>query len=304
MTADSLVELLRDDIEIPPLRIVDVGANPLGGRRGPYQHLVDAGQATLLGFEPDPQVFAELAAARAPGETYLPLAVGDGARHKLRICAMSGMNSLLEPNFALLDLTHLHGQWAQVREVVEIDTVRLDEVPEARGMDYLKIDIQGGELMAFEHAQARLDDCLVVHTEAMFVPMYVGQPLFAEQELALRRHGLMVHTFTDVAGHALKPFAINNDPHAPISQLFWADVVFIRDITRLERLSDAQLLKLAVILHEVYHSMDVAYLLLREHDRRGGADLARKYAGWAMPRYVAARRWTGPPAGLIPRRGD
>ena len=158
-----------------------------------------------------------------------------------------------------------------------METVRLDDVDDVTAMDYLKIDIQGGELMVFEHAHARLRDCLVVHTEAMFVPMYVGQPLFSEQELALRDHGLRVHKFLTLTGHALKPFLVNGDGHAPLSQVFWADVVFIKDITRPDLLSSDQLLKSAVILHEVYRSIDVAHLFLRAYDERHGTGLAATY---------------------------
>lgn len=296
MTAETLVDLLKDAVDVPPLSIVDVGANPLTGRKGPYQRLVDAGQATLIGFEPDPEAFAKLQAMQAPGETYLPRAIGDGRRHELRICQMSGMNSLLEPNFALLDLLHYHGPWAKVLRRIPVDTDRLDDVPEVAAVDYLKIDIQGGELMVFEHAREKLADCLVVHTEAMFAQMYVGQPLFSDQELELRRHGLMVHKFVEVAGHALKPFAIGGDPHAPLSQLFWVDVVFIKDITRLDRLSSEQLLKTAVILHEVYLSIDVAHLVLKAYDARAGTDLATRYVRWATPRFLAARRRPAPSA--------
>jgi hypothetical protein len=144
-------------------------------------------------------------------------------------------------------------------------------------MDYLKIDIQGAEMLVFENATEKLKDCLVVHTEAMFVPMYVGQPLFSEQELFLRKLGLQVHKFFEMKGHVLKPLLVNGDSHAALSQVFWADVIFIKDITRLDRLRPEQLLKLAIILHDVYGSFDVAHLLLEAYDRAAGTALAPVY---------------------------
>ena len=149
-----------------------------------------------------------------------------------------------------------------MRAIVDVDTRRLDDIAEIGAVDYLKIDIQGGEMMVFENAAEKLKDCLVVHTEVMFVPMYVGQPLFSEQELFLRKLGLQVHKFFEMQGHVLKPFVVSGDVHAPLSQVFWADVIFIKDITRLDRLRPEQLLKLAVILHDVYSSVDVAHLVL------------------------------------------
>ncbi len=264
-------------LNLPVIEIVDIGANPLAGKP-PYQTLLDSSSARLIGFEPDPEPFAKLQMARGPLETYLPHAVGDGRRHTLRICSMSGMNSLLEPNLRLLDLLHFHGAWARVVRSVEVDTRRLDDIREVDAMDYLKIDIQGGELMVFQNAPAKLRDCLVVHTEVMFVPMYVDQPLYAEQAGHLARFGLVTHKFFDLIGHALKPFSVNGDGHAPLSQLFWADVVFIKDFTRLDALRPEQLLKLAAILHDVYGSIDVVHLVLTAHDRGTGSAIAQPYA--------------------------
>ena len=146
-------------------------------------------------------------------------------------------------------------------------------------MDYLKIDIQGGELMVFENATRKLSDCLVVHTEAMFVPMYLDQPLYSDQAALLRRFGLVTHKFFELVGHVLKPFLAQGDGHAPLSQIFWADVVFVKDFTRFDELQPGQLLKLAAILHDVYGSIDVAHLALAAHDRLSGSMIAPRYAG-------------------------
>jgi FkbM family methyltransferase len=273
----SIVDMIGAPPGLPPINIVDVGANPLSGTKGPYQSLVDNNLASLVGFEPDPEAFDKLQAIKGPRETYLPVAVGDGTRRQLRLCFMSGMNSLLEPNFDLLNLVHYHGSWAQVRSLVDLDTRRLDDVPEIEAMDYLKIDIQGSELLVFENAVEKLKDCLVVHTEEMFIPMYEGQPLFSEQELFLRRFGLQVHKFFEMQGHVLRPFAVRGDAHAPLSQVFWADVIFIKDITRLDRLRPEQLMKLAIILHDVYRSVDVAHLVLAAYDRTADTDFAARY---------------------------
>jgi hypothetical protein len=107
--------------------------------------------------------------------------------------------------------------------------------------------------------------------------MYEGQPLFSKQELFLRRFGLQVHKFIDIQGHVLKPLDVNGNDHAPLSQVFWADVVFIKDVTRLDRLPPVQLLKLAIILGEVYKSFDVAHLALQAYDRASSTALAPTY---------------------------
>lgn len=57
MTAATLSELLRQHVDLPDIAIVDVGANPLTGK-APYQPLLDAGAASVVGFEPAPEAFA------------------------------------------------------------------------------------------------------------------------------------------------------------------------------------------------------------------------------------------------------
>jgi len=58
----------------------------------------------------------------------------------------------------------------QVVEAIEIETARLEDVPEAAGTDLLKLDAQGFELTILEHAGPVLERALAVQTEVCFVP--------------------------------------------------------------------------------------------------------------------------------------
>ena len=258
------------------LKIVDVGANPVDGD-APYTRLLAAGVAQVIGFEPSPDALAELDRQKGPHETYLPYAVGDGGPATLRLCVRSGMNSILEPDHKVLSLFYGFSEWAQVLQTVEMPTVRLDDVPETAGLDLLKIDIQGGELMVFQNAPQRLAEALVIHTEVEFMPMYVGQPLFSDIDLFLRGFGFMLHRFEPLVTRDFKPLLFGVDHNLGHSQVLWADAIFVRDLTRLELLSPDQLLKTAVILHDVYRSYDVVLHLLRAHDRAAGEGFGDVY---------------------------
>ena len=254
--------------ELPPVRIVDIGATPLDGEPPPYARLLKNGLARVVGFEPDPRGLAELNRRKGPHETYLPYAIGDGSTHQFKICRTPGMSSLLEPNRELLSYFHGFPEWATVERRIPVATVRLDDVAEVESVDFLKIDIQGAELMVFEHAQKRLANCLVIQTEVEFLPMYEGQPLFSEIELFLRRRGFFVHRFMPLASRVVQPMKIGENIYAGLSQIFWTDAIFVRDFTRFQLLSPEQLLKLALILHDVYASHDIVLRALMEYDRR------------------------------------
>jgi FkbM family methyltransferase len=265
--------LTKTDVRV---KIVDIGANPLDGTP-PYDLLLRTGAADVIGFEPNPDALAKLNAMKGPTETYLPHAVGDGKRHTLNFCQAPGMTSLLQPNPAVLELFHGFPDWGRVMSTEELDTVRLDDIPETAGVEMIKIDIQGGELMAFTSAKKRLKTTLVIQTEVEFMPMYVGQPLFSEVEMFLRKHGFMLHRFFPSVSRVMRPLLVDNNIYAGLSQLVWADAIFVRDFTRLDLLSDEQLLKTGAILHDCYGSIDLVMRLLTEHDARTGGGLAGAY---------------------------
>jgi len=257
--------------------VVDIGANPID-EEPPYKVLLDGGRAQVTGFEPNPEALARLNAMKGGNETYLADAVYDGSEQELRVCVSPGMTSLLEPNRATLSLFHGFPVWGEVEARRPVRTRRLDDIAEITNMDYLKIDIQGAELQVFRHGVARLKDCLVVHTEVEFLPLYEGQPLFSDVEIFLREQGFMLHTMSNVNRRAVQPMMIGGDPRRGLNQLVWADAVFVRDLTRLDALSPRQLKKLALILHDVYASYDLALYVLMAHDARQKSRLALQYA--------------------------
>jgi FkbM family methyltransferase len=272
-TVPTLKTLIGVDVRI---KVVDIGANPIDAV-SPYARLLSNGEADVVGFEPNPVGLAALNASKGPFETYLPHAIGDGEMHTLRICSAPGMTSLLEPNWKVLNLFHGFPSWGQVlaREVVE--TIRLDDIPETAGVDFLKMDIQGAELMALENAQARLLDTLVIQSEVEFLQMYVGQPLFGDIDSFLRSRGFVFHKFYPLVSRVIRPLNLGNDIFAGLSQILWADGIFVRDFTKLERLSDRQILAMAKIMNDCYQSIDLVLHLLSEYDRRTGQSLASGY---------------------------
>jgi FkbM family methyltransferase len=265
-----------------PIKVVDIGANPIDGPC-PYQPLLSDAQTQVVGFEPNLDALAKLNRKKGAGETYLPFAIGDGRRHTLNHTLLPGMTSLLEPNPSILQLFYGFNEWARVVRREEIDTVRLDDVPETAGLDLLKIDIQGAELMVFENAPQRLAETLVIHTEVEFLQMYVDQPLFSDVERCLRAKGFLLHKFSPLVTRDFAPLLLGKDPYVGHSQVFWADAIFVRDFTRLDLLSDDQLLKMAVILFDCYRAHDLVLHLLREHDRRAQKGYGARFFNLVRP---------------------
>ena len=267
------------------VKVIDIGANPIDPDP-PYAAMLRHGDAEVVGFEPNRDALATLNARKSLSECYLPNVMGDGGRHTLHVCAAPGMTSLFEPDPVVLDLFHGFSEWGRVLAREEVDTTRLDDIPETDGADLLKLDVQGAELMVLRHAEARLAEALVVQVEVEFLPLYRGQPLFADVDRFLRERGYVFHRFFPTVSRTIRPMLVDNNVYAGLSQVVWADGIFVRDFTRPEQLSDRQLLALAAILHDCYASFDLAMHLLAEHDRRRSGNLASHYFG-ALKRTAA-----------------
>ncbi len=269
----SLIQLFDS---LSPLQIVDIGANPIDGTP-PYKRLLDQGLVVLTGFEPQLEALQKLNQTKGPKEQYFPYVVGDGNCQTLHITHAPGMTSLLEPNPETLDLFHGFPQWGAVKNKVKVDTVRLDDISEIDTIDYLKIDIQGAELMVFQNGVEQLKNCLAIHTEVEFLSMYKKQPLFSEVEMFLRSQGFLFHRFAPLVSRALRPMLVNDDIYKGMSQMFWGDAVFLRDFTKLDTLTEGQLLKFALICHDIYKSFDVALKILLEYDARTNSNISKRY---------------------------
>lgn len=270
----SITSILQDP---PAIKIVDVGAMSLGDEKDPYFRLMQSVPCTVIGFEPVAAECEKLNRAARPGCSYLPHAVGDGSEQVFHECNAPMTSSLLEPNDELLAMFHQLQDVTRVVERRRVRTVRLDDIAAAKGTDYLKVDVQGGELMVLQGASALLRDVLVLHIEIEFLPMYKGQPLFSDIDLHLRGRGFLLHKIAATKGASFKLPGIDVELSGTVNQMMWGEAVYVRDFTKLGELSAAALLKLAVILHENYGASDLAAVVLEAHDRKSGAGLTDAY---------------------------
>ncbi len=261
---------------VPPIKIVDVGAMRVAEGLEPWAALSKMTPCEVIGFEPAAAEFEKLRSASSKNERYLPYFVGDGSERTFHECNVPMTSSLFEPNTALLAKFQNLEELVRVVKTYPARTTRLDDVPEVRGTDFLKVDVQGAELLVFRGAVSLLSDVLVVQTEVEFVPLYKEQPLFADIDGFLRERGFQLHRMRP-KGRMFKPLIANNDPNAAGSQLLWADAIYVRDFMTFDRLAPTALLKLACILHETYQSFDFAAVALEAYDRQAKTHLHAAY---------------------------
>lgn len=257
------------------ITIVDVGAASMGEGSDAYAALTGYAGTTLYGFEPNEEACRVRNAQATRNQKFLPYFIGDGSARTFHECENPLTSSLYEPDAELL--ARFQRLDLPVRNRVPVQTTRLDDAG-LPAVDFLKLDIQGGELDAIRGGPRVLADALVVHTEIEFVPMYKGQPLFGDVDVALRAHGFMFHQFIGLFSRQYRPVMYRNDPFAEGSQLLFAEAaVYVRDLAQMDRAPRGQVLKLVAVLHDVYRSYDLAAHLLERLDAREGVARMERY---------------------------
>jgi FkbM family methyltransferase len=265
--------------------LVDVGAAEVGTPA--YRPLIELAIATLVGFEPQPELFAQLAARKRANETYLPYALGDGGTHTLHICAHAPMSSFLKPDTRQLHQFLPMSQWGQVVARREMATKRLDDVAEIGAIDFLKIDVQGFELTVLQNGRSKLAGAVAVQAEVPFVTTYENQPTLGDIDLELRAQGFVPHMFVELMTRMLAPMLPPAGTWRGINQLHEGDLLYVRDFARAEHLSDEQLKHTALLAHYCFRSYDLAYRAIYLLVERGSlaADAPQEY--FAMIRAAA-----------------
>lgn len=255
--------------------VVDVGANPID-TVPPYTPMLAAGLCSVTGFEPQADALRTLHDREGQHERYLPYAVGDGNTHTLNVCRGSGMTSLLELDPAALDVFEYLKLPGQVVERVPVRAHKLDDISEIEHIDFLKIDVQGGELAVFRSGTAKLAEAVAIQTEIPFVTLYKDQPTLGDIDSELRGQGFIPHGFPEIKLWPISPCV---DPRQPINQLLEADIVYVRDFIHAERMSHEQLKHLALIAHYCYRSFDLALrcVLLLERRKAVPAGTRQRY---------------------------
>lgn len=283
------VSLLLASLPLPrQTSILDVGANPIN--EAPYSALLRAGACRVTGFEPQPSAFAELQRIKGPQESYHPHAVGDGSLQTLHIYASSGLTSIFPPHLPGLRALG-RARWARVLDKVEMQTLSLDRIEGLAPCDLLKIDIQGGEKLVFDHATRVLGEAVAVIVELRYMQLYEGEPMTGGVDESLRAKGFMLHKFLFNKSQPMPSSqAARLHRRRNADQLIDGDAVYLRHPGRIDSFTDGQVMQLAILAAGVIESHSLALYALDELVRRAlvPADLPGRYVD-ALPAALLAR---------------
>ena len=283
-------ELIED--EDYKIKIIDIGAAEMEGYSPSYKILMDLGIADIIGFEANQEACEALNKKNEVTSLYLPYFIGDGTSATFYETNWAPTSSLYPPNTKLLEKFHYLNEFTTVIKEHQVQTHRLDEISEIDRADFIKIDIQGSELIALENAVNVLKTAVLVQVEVEFVEMYKGQPLFSDVDSFMRSQGFQFHCFAggiseqlpdqpnislQLPGRPFKPLMQDNDPNKAFNQTLWADAYYVKDWMNLKVLSREQLISYAILCYSMLGSIDLAHVILTHIDEVYNSSFSKKF---------------------------
>lgn len=251
------------------VQIMDVGAAAIA-EVPIYKPLLELGFGHLHAFEGDARQIDAIKQAYGDRATVHQEFLFDGSMQKLHVAsAASGMTSLLKPRQAALRFFNGFESFGAIETIADVQTSKLDDLNTLPRIDLLKMDIQGAELTVLQNGMEKLADCVAVQLEVSHVCLYENQPSFGDVDVWMRSQGYAPHKFLDVKRWSIAPTIFNNNFRIPGNQLLESDIVYIRDPLALDKLTDAQVQKIAVIAHCCLQSYDLCVFTLLELIKRG-----------------------------------
>lgn len=200
-----------------PVCIIDAGAQH---GQTTEQYLRAFPGCKVIALEPESSNHTIAAATLAPFGDRVEL-IRTGLSHvegvaDLKLTSHSGAHSLLEVG----DMRY-YDEPVAILPSERIETTTVDILCQSHNidqLDILKMDIQGGELMALQGAEQMLSRGAIraVVLEVLFQPLYRNQPTFWDLAQYLRRYRYVLQGLYEPQLHSKNP-----------ALLRWADAIFV-----------------------------------------------------------------------------
>ncbi len=194
---------------------------------------------TIYGFDADPKACQERNKQLIQSkinwtETHIPLAVWNTSGTQTLYCTKHPeCSSLYPPNELVINRLEEYAQRHKLMSTTSVQTTTLDEFfkDKTASIDFLQLDVQGGELNVLQGGSQLLDNqILMILVEVSFIELYKNQPLFADIDIYLRNQGFTLLDFGSRWNGRRQGITLMSRQHP--GQLVWTDAFYVRDLIR------------------------------------------------------------------------
>jgi FkbM family methyltransferase len=256
--AVDITMLLNDD----SIALLDVGAS--GGvipRWHPHRENI-----SFLGIEPDQRSIQEL--LKSPDskvfKSYEIIPAGVWNRSGtvgISFTRKPMCSSHFTPNFPFLSRFPKAERFDVVGSA-EIECLTVDDLLSASGkkVDFIKLDLEGGELAVLEGAVDTLGSCIGLHVEVCFQALRESQPLFGDIARFVHERGMEFIDFVSL-------FRWERDSFNGLGQAIFGDALFLRGPESLMALADGKFVsprraRVYLAILTIYERFDLAMRFL------------------------------------------
>jgi FkbM family methyltransferase len=159
--------------------------------------------STIFAFEPEPNAYRKLIRKTSGYEnvhTY-PLALGNENGTKTLFVS----KNRLDASSSLLPQSEFHRKMhpsINLEETIEVEISTLDSWAHSNHVDHIDfmwLDMQGGELSALKSSKKILPTVQAIYTEVLISPTYTDAPLYSEFKEWMKKEGFIVELERDVS---------------------------------------------------------------------------------------------------------
>jgi FkbM family methyltransferase len=220
------------------LTLIDIGAaGDIEPRWKKFESILE-----YIGFEPDERSRDLLLQKKNKCLNYklFPYALWNTKGEiKIHLCKAPQVSSHFHPNKNFVNLFPNSKRFNIEKEVL-LPSEKLDDI-NISSADFIKIDIQGGELNALKGGIGLLDKTLGLELEVEFQEIYTNQPLFGEVSTFITNKGFEFIDFVSI-------FRWQRKAHNGFGQCIFADALFLRTPECIMKLSSTDYITMSKYL--------------------------------------------------------
>ena len=246
---DKAIELFKS---LPNgLTLLDIGA--AGGIEARWEKVCE--NLHYIGVEPDSRSNMGLEKNNKFKNTKIlnTFAWSEETEIEFNLCKKPLVSSAYKPNRELLDQFPSPERFNIIKKEI-LQAKPLFKEKDTQRIDFIKLDIQGGELNALKGLEESLDNCLGMQVEVEFSEMYKSQPLFGDVHSFLSRKGFYFCDFITLNRWERNSFN-------GFGRCIFGDGLWLKDLKKLDAKDTETYLKYASIcsifgkVEEAIHSL-------------------------------------------------
>ena len=210
------IKIINNFLDDEGITLLDIGA--AGGIEPRWEKISQ--QISYIGFEPDDRLQVTEPTSKFRKYKLIPCAVGRiESEVKFYITAGPGKSSIYLPNTQFIQRFPNPERFNVISENI-LKVLPIDKLVSEK-VNFIKLDIQGGELDALSGATTILESVLGLELEVEFSKIYLNQPIFGDINSFLVEKGFEFIDFINLC--RWEQFTYNS-----VGQLVFGDALFLK----------------------------------------------------------------------------